>query len=315
MLAFTPPPPDNVGIMKFRTGFTLIEVSIVLVIIGLVVGGIVVGKDLIKAAEIRSLISQVDSFKLATNTFKEKYGQLPGDMHPTKSAQFGFFTFTGAAAGSPDEGGNNGLVYSQLEFHCIQECGAFWRHLSDAKLLAGNYGQTLQANTSSFESGVPTGEDGNTPYTLSKYMPAAKGGFGFFGAAALAYSNISIPGINKNQNLFWVTPAANAARYSYTEPSLSAIDTFTIDSKIDDGKPNSGKFIAFSYQAFEGYINWSNGTIDAYGNALGANSRICTIGVTITGNDGVDSVATDVKYNTNPATGSNNVSCKPVFLW
>jgi len=41
------------------SGFTLIELSIVLVIIGLIVGAILVGQDLIKAAEIRSTISQV----------------------------------------------------------------------------------------------------------------------------------------------------------------------------------------------------------------------------------------------------------------
>ena len=35
-----------------QAGFTLIELSIVLVIIGLIVGGVLVGQDLIKAAEI-----------------------------------------------------------------------------------------------------------------------------------------------------------------------------------------------------------------------------------------------------------------------
>ena len=41
-----------------RQGFTLIELSIVLVVIGLVVGGVLVGQDLIRAAGVRATISQ-----------------------------------------------------------------------------------------------------------------------------------------------------------------------------------------------------------------------------------------------------------------
>ena len=42
-----------------KQGFTLIELSIVLVIIGLIVGGVLVGQDLIKGAEIRATVAQI----------------------------------------------------------------------------------------------------------------------------------------------------------------------------------------------------------------------------------------------------------------
>jgi prepilin-type N-terminal cleavage/methylation domain-containing protein len=42
------------------SGFTIIELSIVLVIIGLIVGGVLVGRDLIKAAEVLATISQIE---------------------------------------------------------------------------------------------------------------------------------------------------------------------------------------------------------------------------------------------------------------
>ena len=63
------------------TGFTLIALSLVLVIIGLLVGGILVGRELIRAAELCADISAVDKFDAAVNAFRLKYNCLPGDCH------------------------------------------------------------------------------------------------------------------------------------------------------------------------------------------------------------------------------------------
>lgn len=62
-----------------RSGFTLIELSIVLVIIGLIIGGVLVGRDLIRQSELRADIGEIDKITSAVNTFKLKYGCLPGD--------------------------------------------------------------------------------------------------------------------------------------------------------------------------------------------------------------------------------------------
>ena len=67
------PPPSNKGVKK-RSGFTLIELAIVLVVIGLITGGILVGQDLIQAGQLRSVISQVEKYETAANSFKLKYG-------------------------------------------------------------------------------------------------------------------------------------------------------------------------------------------------------------------------------------------------
>src|SRR5688572_10018529 len=68
-----------------RRGFTLIELSIVLVIIALLVAGVLVGRELIKTSELRSLMTQVDQFKTATYTFRNKYNGLPGDITNAES--------------------------------------------------------------------------------------------------------------------------------------------------------------------------------------------------------------------------------------
>ena len=75
-------------------GFTLLEMSIVLVVIGLIVGGVLVGRDLISAAYTRAQISQIEKFNTAVNTFYGKYQALPGDMNNSVASTFGFSAST-----------------------------------------------------------------------------------------------------------------------------------------------------------------------------------------------------------------------------
>src|SRR5690606_5447486 len=62
-----------------QRGFTLVELAIVLVIIGLIIGGVLVGQDLIRSAQIRAQISQLDRFNVAVGAFRAKYNCIPGD--------------------------------------------------------------------------------------------------------------------------------------------------------------------------------------------------------------------------------------------
>ncbi len=77
-----------------------------LVIIGLIVGGVLVGQDLIKAAQARATITQIEKYHTAVNTFRGKYGELPGDISAAGASQFGF------APRGPDagQGDGNGVI-------------------------------------------------------------------------------------------------------------------------------------------------------------------------------------------------------------
>src|SRR5579883_2923623 len=94
---------------KREGGFTLIELSIVLVIIGLIVGGVLVGQDLIRAAQVRATISQIEKYNTAVNTFYGKYNALPGDIPAAQVAKLGF-TVTATRAGTQGRGDGNGLI-------------------------------------------------------------------------------------------------------------------------------------------------------------------------------------------------------------
>jgi prepilin-type N-terminal cleavage/methylation domain-containing protein len=63
-----------------KKGFTLIELSIVLVIISIVIGAIIGSRDLIESAKLNGIISDFKKYESAYFDFKEKYGAIPGDM-------------------------------------------------------------------------------------------------------------------------------------------------------------------------------------------------------------------------------------------
>lgn len=65
---------------RLTSGFTLVELAIVLVIIGLIVGGVLAGQELVHQARIRQTVNQFTGFIAAAHTFDGKYGGMPGDL-------------------------------------------------------------------------------------------------------------------------------------------------------------------------------------------------------------------------------------------
>ena len=131
---------DNSTAYKFllksakNNGFSLVELSIVLVIIGLLTGGILSGQSLIRAAELRSVTTEYAQFNTATMTFRDKYLAVPGDMkNATKfwgkltaycNADAGTASATGTCSGDGDglmelgagalQKGENLMAWNQL---------------------------------------------------------------------------------------------------------------------------------------------------------------------------------------------------------
>ena len=69
--------------MNNKKAFSLIELSIVLIIIGLLVAGITGGQSLIKSAKMRTITTEIRNYEQALNSFYLLKGYLPGDIRRT----------------------------------------------------------------------------------------------------------------------------------------------------------------------------------------------------------------------------------------
>jgi prepilin-type N-terminal cleavage/methylation domain-containing protein len=237
-------------------GFTLIELSIVLVIIGLIVGGVLVGQSLISSAAVRAQISQIEKYQTATNTFRGKYGYLPGDIPNPYAAQFGFL-MRGSA---PGQGDGNGLLQAAYSSPPVvnyspflNEEAMFWVDLSTAQLIDG-----------SFSTATPTATISSTitGSAIAAYMPQAKiGNGGYVYVWSGGWKGFSIAFNNHDgYNYFGLAgvTAGDTFGLAYTVPLLTVAQAYAIDSKMDDGLPQSGSVTALIPPAGTGGM-WASG--------------------------------------------------------
>ena len=207
-----------------RHGFTLIELSLVLVIIGLLVGGVLAGKALIQQAEIRAAASQLQKFETSYRTFQVKYGCIMGDC--ANATEFFGDNYVVVAAGCPPSGGagnGNGDGDGLISWSGYSG-GANWFCESTQALKSLELSNFLPTKIiSPCRLGNPT------------YFKAINDSCGYFYKDDL-YSGVT-PIKTNSINLATFT-SGNTLNSS----ALSPVQARLIDEKIDDGQPATGKF-------------------------------------------------------------------------
>lgn len=199
-----------------KSGFSLIELSIVLIIIGLLIAGITGGASLIKSSELRSVMSEARNYAVGVNAFYTQYNALPGDF--------------GTAVSASDAVGNGN---SQIEHDSgsVAEGVEAWRDLRTIGAIDNSL--TYVA----WSSGTPQ-------LTVGTHFPASKvkaSGWVFDyntstsqNVVVLTGGSVNASGGTANTN----TPVNSTAT---AVAAITPADALSIDAKIDDGAPATGK--------------------------------------------------------------------------
>lgn len=114
-----------------QSGFTLVEIAIVLVIIGLLLGGILKGQELINSAKVKNLANDFRVIPTYIYAYQDKFKSLPGDDANVTTHITGA---TAAAAAGLGNGVINGNWNSTTN---TDESFLFWQHVRLANLAAG----------------------------------------------------------------------------------------------------------------------------------------------------------------------------------
>jgi hypothetical protein len=205
-----------------------VELSIVLVILGLLTGGILGGQSLIRAAEMRSLSSDLSRYSAAYNIFRDKYFAYPGDM--TNATAFwgsaggnGSDATCNAAISAASQAVCNGNGDGQVETNGVLYDERFyaWKELANAGLIEGNFLGRSNAGSGSASStpGVdsPALKISNARITPAYAPPKSNDSEWFDGSYSF--------------NTFFVFGA-----------SIKPEEAWNLDIKLDDGMPATGRF-------------------------------------------------------------------------
>jgi prepilin-type N-terminal cleavage/methylation domain-containing protein len=208
-----------------QSGFTLVEMSIVLVIIGLIVAGVLVGQDLIKNAQVRSTVQQIESYNAAVNAFNGKYNCMPGDCVKGTTFIAGLSTYAGTTITPNGNGRLDDVVGTPIVGNVtagfVQELEIFWEHLAKADMVNGQF--------------VAVGATG--PSVINTHFPSTKLKKGGIVAVSEGGDNYWLVGVRPDATglivggVTWI--AANNG-------AMQPVEAYGIDVKLDDGLASSG---------------------------------------------------------------------------
>lgn len=193
------------------SAFTLIELSIVLVIISLIVGGVIGGKSLIKSARIKQVTADIAEIRTAINSFYLQYDAFPGDMSNASE-----YWPNCATPATNCDGNGNGYPSSHDERYRL------WQHLALADIYPNNLtGEEDGSGNCVIGTNIPSAPLQGTGYIFNYHLPA-------WWDNPLDF----MLQMGRNDNV----PAGNCLDFS----GISPPDAIQIDKKLDDGLASTG---------------------------------------------------------------------------
>ena len=229
---------------KNENGFTLVEISIVMIIIGLLIGGTFGGMKLIENMQVNKTVQDLKAIESAALTFKDTYGRLPGDI-VNPAVRLPNCTVAPCATGGNGDRRLDTALSNIAAIGATNERFTFWHHLQAANMLSMAYRNTTNMD---FGEGQPESAINGGGYRMTS-----------------ATGTVGPCGIIVNGGIISISSDASAA-YSTTY-TLRCSDLAAIDSKMDDARPYSGRFNNFG----------SSGCVVAVGSCTSDYDRLSSV--------------------------------------
>ena len=147
---------------KQQSGFTLVEIAIVLVIIGLLLGGVLKGQELINSAKVKNLANDFRTIPTFVYAYQDKFRALPGDDRAA-DAHIGVAAATNGNGNGRIEGNWNDTPAGGGA--CASESCNFWLHVRVANLATGTPNQGSADYMPRNAEGGLMGVTGVSPFT------------------------------------------------------------------------------------------------------------------------------------------------------
>lgn len=156
-----------------QSGFTLIEIAIVLVIIGLLLGGVLKGQELINSAKVKNLATDFKNIPVFIYGYQDKFKALPGDDSLAVSHLGALATPTALPVASIGNGIIDGIWKPTAT---TDETALFWLHVRLANLAAGSTTVAVGAGSTFIPKNAVGGDVGVTSAASSPIF-GMKGSF------------------------------------------------------------------------------------------------------------------------------------------
>ena len=330
---------SSLSSLSLKKSFTLIELSIVLLILSLLVGSLLVGRQIVDRAKIQRIIFEFDYYEKAFHQFYDTYRVVPGNVDYKTCIKYAEFSTKNAynengtmvvrdlcTGSAPNVAMNKKLLSPYFpQSNWGSACWLAEAKLIDAKVVCrGNFSGTgwltdpLFNNVSegqkwadyrvdglhyfpqaSYDTTVQIGFHGFDD--LDKWGRDYKYNFRFFNMNAADAYETDDPKfrkeINKRNTMFLLNsnlgcPCKSASRNCACKNSLGGLSAkmaSEIDAKIDDGRPGSGRLLAYKNDYVHQDTKPSNAEIE----------KVCYTGAITNVSSAIYENSTNLRYGCN----------------